>query len=380
MGSTSEGRSSTAHSLLVLRIADGEVFKVTDEATNVWSPSWSPDGRKLYFVSNHAGSMDLWQQPMGEDGRPEGDPQPVTIGLGIRSAAFSYDRQQLAYSKGRRVTNLWRVPILADRAATWADAKQVTFDQAFIEFIDVSPDGQYLLFDSDRLGNADLWKLRIEEGEMQQLTSDPAADWDPRWSPDGKEVVFYSDRSGNRDIWIMPASGGPARQLTHDEATELFPAWSPNGREIAFSSWKVRGEHDIWVIPAEGGDPRRVTRGSRPEWSPDGRWLAFSRDGRVWRIRSQGGEAEQLTQGPGSKQRWTPDGERIYFKGRREPSRNLWELRLKGRSERPVTDLVGRYGSLGGHGLATGGTYLYFTWEQALGDIWVMDVVTDEDQ
>ena len=58
-----------------------------------------------------------------------------------------------------------QVPILEDRPATWADAEQMTFDQAYIEFVDVSRDGRRLLFSSDRSGNQDLWTMAIG-GEM----------------------------------------------------------------------------------------------------------------------------------------------------------------------------------------------------------------------
>ena len=61
--------------LWVLRLADGEAFQVTDGLTKVWSPSWSSDGRSLYFVSNRGGGMDLWEQPLGPDGEPEGKPR-----------------------------------------------------------------------------------------------------------------------------------------------------------------------------------------------------------------------------------------------------------------------------------------------------------------
>ena len=75
---------------------------------------------------------------------------------------------------------MFRVPILSTRLATWADAEQLTFDQAFVEFADVSPDGGRLIVTSDRGGNADLWMLSTEGGEMEQLTTEPAADLRPR--------------------------------------------------------------------------------------------------------------------------------------------------------------------------------------------------------
>ena len=116
--------------------------------------------------------MDLWLQGMGPDAEPEDSPQPVTVGIGMRHAVFSPDGTKLAYSRGREVANLWRVPILEDRPATWADAEQLTFDEALIEVVDVSPDGQRLLISSDRSGNPDVWIMDTESGEQIQQIED----------------------------------------------------------------------------------------------------------------------------------------------------------------------------------------------------------------
>lgn len=84
----------------------------------------------------------------------------LTTGLGIHSAMFSPDGARVAYSRGGRISNVWRLPILPDHPATWADAVRVTSERAFIEFVDVSPDGQQLAISSDRRGNQDLGSCR----------------------------------------------------------------------------------------------------------------------------------------------------------------------------------------------------------------------------
>jgi len=304
----------------------------------------------------------------------------------MRRAAFSSDGTKIAYSRGRRVANVWRVPILTGRLATWADAEQVSFDEAWIESLSASLEGRQLIVSSDRSGNKDLWLLPLDGGEMQPLTSDPAPDIAPERSPDGKWIAFTLYRSGNRDIWVLPTAGGPARQLTFYEGVDLFPAWSPDGRELAFTSVRS-GNDDIWVVPFEGGAPRQVTSDPaferRPRWSPDGKSLVITsrlqhgaEASRLWRVPLDGGSAVPLTEGSGWLAVFADGGSRIFFVG--VARENIWSLSIDGGKEYPVTDFSGRRGDLGVEALATDGSFLYFTWEQDTGDIWVMDVVTDD--
>jgi TolB protein len=367
--------------LRVLRLSDGRSVAVTDDRANVRGPIWSRDGRYLYFSANRIGSADLWRQRVTDGGTPTGHPQQVTTAVEVRHAAFSADDTRIVFSKGRWVANIWRVPILDDRTATWADAEQMTSDHAYIEFVDVSRDGRRLLFSSDRAGNQDLWTLVIG-GETTRLTYDAAPEWGPRWSPDEREIVFYSYRSGDREIWAMPAAGGAARQLTRARGLDATPMWSPDGRTIVFRSERT-GNSEIWTVSADGREERQLTQEPAadysPAWSPDGQWLAFnsSRQGTrgLWRMPAAGGTPERLTRrSVAGSLIWSPDGARIYF-GEQEGSARLWALSLKDGSERVVADLAARRGGLAFQPPATDGKYLYFSWRNDVGDIWAMDVV-----
>ncbi|HAK54802.1 MAG TPA: hypothetical protein DCP38_04875 [Acidobacteria bacterium] len=308
----------------------------------------------------------------------------MSVGVGMSEAWMSPDGTKLAYVRGGQVGNVWRIPILDEREATWADAEQLTFDEAAIHGMDVSPDGTQLVVSSERSGNTDLWTLPADGGNMQQLTTDPTPDWTVRWSPDGQQVVFYSYRSGNRDIWIMPATGGTARQMTAHEADDWYPAWSPDGTEIVFGS-RRSGVFDIWAVSVASGEERLLTnsrfRDDLPGWSPDGQWLTFSsnRSGQseVWGIPAVGGEPEQLTTGGGQPRIWSPDGREIYFWRRRDAQ--FWALSMDTRTEHRLTHLTGRFGSADIGEMSTDGHYLYFPWNARQGDIWVMDVIQDQD-
>ena len=373
--------NSQVKQLWLLQVADGATTAISDGMTEDGSPSWSPDSKTLYFVSNRGGSKDLWQQRTSDTGVPQGEPERVSVGVGMSEAWVSPDGTKLAYVRGGRIGNAWRIPILDDRPATWADAEQLTFDAADIHSVGVSPDGARVVVSSERSGNADLWTLPAGGGDMRQLTTDPTPDWAARWSPDGLQVAFYAYRSGNRDIWVMPADGGTARQLTSDAGDDWWPAWSPDGTEIVFGSQR-RGVSDIWIVSVESGEERLLVEGrfrdDAPAWSPDGQWVAFrsNRSGRteVWRISSPGGEPEQLTTGGGPPLVWSADGEEIYF----YRGGQFWALSVDTRSERQLTDLTGKRGASSSGGVSTDGRYLYFPWTDRQGDIWVMDVVTDD--
>jgi Tol biopolymer transport system component len=359
-------RTNQVTELRVSRVGDQSAFSITDGRSNVWSPSWSSDGRYLYFVSNRVGSMDLWRQRV-KDGEPQGEPERVTAGIGMTSAAFSPDGRRVAYSRGRVVSNVWRVPILKDRPATWADARQITFDDAHIEMLDLPRDGKRLVISSDRAGNPDLWVLPSQGGEMEPIAADPTPDWAPAWSPDGKEIAFYAYRSGNRQIWVQPVTGGVARQLTKGEVENTFPVWSPDGQSLLFTKGQGRGDNEFLVVPAGGGTPRKLAMHpedkSLPRWSPDGRWLAFDsrRSGAtgLWRARAAGEDPRLLLEAEVYSVRWSPDSKWIYYIKVDEGSADTWAIGVDGRMERPMTELRGRRGGPGAirGALATDGSF-----------------------
>ena len=265
------------------------------------------------------------------------------------------------------MSHVWRLPVLDDRQPTWADAEQITFDEALIEYFDLSSNGERLAVQSDRAGNFDIWVLPASGGEMRQVTTEVAPDWTPRWSPDGQQLVFYSLRSGNREFWTVSVTGGPARQLTSHPQTDWFPVWSPDGREIAFSSQPS----GLRIMSADGGEARLASPSSALpfDWSPDGEWLLTSRG----RIRVEGGDLE-----PGVRDypHYSPDGSQILF----QREKNIWARSIDDGSERQITDLAddNRRGGFA-PGIGVTDAYLYFTWQEDVGDIWVMDVIQDEE-
>jgi Tol biopolymer transport system component len=98
--------------------------------------------------------------------------------------------------------------------------------------LDVSPDGRTLVF--DLVG--DIYTMPIAGGKATRITDGMAMDAQPRWSPDGQQIVFVSDRDGSDDVWVIGADGKNPRQITKTDRTQfLSPEWTPDGKYIVVS-------------------------------------------------------------------------------------------------------------------------------------------------
>ena len=145
----------------------------------------------------------------------------------------------------------------------------------------------------------------------------------PEFSPDGNRIVFASDRSSFDEIWRCDADGSNAVQLTHFEGPPTgTPHWSPDGKWIVFDSRRNQ-KSDIFVVAAEGGPVRRVTidnsQNGVPSWSRDGKNIYFTsnRSGgwQLWKIPWGGGAAVQVTKHAAFDSAESPDGRFVYTKG-----------------------------------------------------------------
>jgi Tol biopolymer transport system component len=365
---TEDAANADTSQLWLLREEDGAYIPLTDGRTLVRSPSFAPDGGALHYVSNQGGTMDLWRQALDEEGSPVGEPVALTAGLGIGRAVFSPDGNQIAYSTGGIVSNVWRVPLGTDEPVGWSDAQQVTYYEAQTEFLDLSHDGEWLALTSDRSGNDDIWIVPATGGAMRQLTTNP--------SPDGEQILFYSLRSGNRDLWTIPSGGGPARQLTDDPATEWFGTWSPDGSRIAYLNWND-GLRQLMIGPLEPWTPQPVLTSTPSVSIPtvgyawiDDRSLIVTVDGDL-AVVSDAGEIMRVYEGSGG----TIGGTKV--RGARTIIYKLDDqfstLDLDTGERRTVTDFSGRPGFLGFPYAATK-EQAWFTWSEERGDLWVMDV------
>src|SRR5690606_24177612 len=128
-----------------------------------------------------------------------------------------------------------------------------TTDEVTWMSLDVSPDGQTIVFDA--LG--DLYSVPITGGKATRLTDGMAFDAQPRYSPDGKTIVFASDRSGAENLWLMAADGKNPRALTSgDKGQYISPEWTPDGTYTVVSraTTDVRAStYELYLYHIDGG-------------------------------------------------------------------------------------------------------------------------------
>jgi TolB protein len=228
------------------------------------TPSWSPDGRALAYISYRSGRPDLYR-------------------------AFIYEGRgdHLVAGPGMSFTPAW------------------------------SPDGSRIAFTSTKDGNSEIYLINADGTGLQRLTNHRSIDTSPCWSPNGREIAFTSDRTGAPQIYVMGADGLNTRRISFDGSYNDAPAWSPSREfsEIAWSSRIERGPFDIVVYNFQTQQVRQLTtgRGSNesPNWSPNGLHLVFSSDRtgstQVYSMNRDGSNVRRLTrQGNNTTPKWGP--------------------------------------------------------------------------
>jgi Tol biopolymer transport system component/tRNA A-37 threonylcarbamoyl transferase component Bud32 len=386
---------STSQIWSLHRIED-DPLPVTEGIYMDQSPVWAPDGKSVFFISDRGGSGDVWWLPVDNRGNPTGQARSLTAGAGVGAIAFSMDGTRLAYAKVVDRSNIWSIPIVPERMLTLAEALPLTAENHYIERLSISPDGQWIAFDSNRRGNMDIWIMRTDGSELRQLTTHHAHDWTPRWSPDGQKILFHSLRSGNRDLFLIPVSGGAITQLTDHPAEDIAGDWSPNGQYIAFVSNRS-GNMDLWLMSSSGGAPQQLTSHMAldflPEWAPDGEHIVFStnRTGyyelfllSVEHILESDEKSKptQLTRGEWgtiSACYWTMDGQTIYAYGLGKQYRqglNLWAVSVTDGSAKPLLDLRDSVKETL-NSITSDGERIYFPLWERIGDLWVAELETN---
>jgi len=279
------GNVAEASSLALVDVATGEVERL--EMTGWWGPytaaDWAPSGRSLVVgqaADNLAHVSDSPSQIMEYD-LDSGRARPLfwlpvrlpRSGWGFSSlAVLDADRMVIDEESGQAEL----LEFTLDGGTASPTPHRLTSSLARDRQPAYSPDGEQIIFSSNRSGNIDLWTLNRATGAIAQLTDDPGDDWDPAYTPDGKQILWSSTRSGNLEIWIADADGSGARQVSRDGVDAENPTMTRDGQWIVYYS-NNDNSRGIWKIRPDGSDATHLVEVSclLPEVSPDGRYALY---------------------------------------------------------------------------------------------------------
>ena len=260
---TTQGQGNGRLYSLVVADADGENERTIMESPEpIMSPAWSPDSRRIAYVSFEDNVSSIFVQTLRTGNRVKVSSRP-----GINGApAFSPDGRKLVLTLGG------------------AD------------------------------GNLDIHVLDLSDRQLTRLTTNRSIDTEGSWSPDGRFIYFTSDRSGGPQVYRVPVAGGSPERVTFEGSYNARPRLSPDGSKLAMVHLD-RGNYRIAVMDVESKDLLVLSAGRQdesPSFAPNSDTLIYatrqSRNGVLETVTADGLVRQQLASGSGDVREpvWSP--------------------------------------------------------------------------
>jgi len=250
---------------LVISDADGQnIRNALNSADPIISPSWSPDGKKVAYVSF-------------EDRKPVIYVHELATGK----------RVMLSNQKGNNSAPAW------------------------------TPDGKQLAISLSKDGNTQIYGINSDGTGLHRLSRGYTIDTEPQYSPDGRYIYFTSDRGGSPQIYRMSAEGEQvegAKRISYKQGFVTSPRISPDGKYLAYIA-NIGGAYRLYIVNLATGDSQALTDGTSdesPSFAANGRYLLYStkvNGKRVLAAVSVDGNSKQVLTIPGSDVRqpsWGP--------------------------------------------------------------------------
>ena len=231
-------------------------------------------------------------------------------------------------------------------------------------------DATFIAYESYDSGNSEIYTMRPDGSDIVRLTKNKYNDSWPRWSPDGNKIIFVSDRNGNSEIYIMNRDGSAQLRMTENSFEDICPTWSPDGSMIAFCTRRYNnGGTEIVRRNVSSGSTwglnfTRLTyskdyHSSNADdfisWSPNGKWIAFESDRdrddpEIYLINAvDGSNAKRLTYTRALDEvpSWSMDSKNILFSSDmsglpHNGNYEIYKMDNNGRNLKRLTDIPGQ--------------------------------------
>lgn len=219
-----------------------------------------------------------------------------------------------------------------------------------------SPDGKWIALPVSGLEQSapvyNIFVVRVEDGKVTQLTSDPQRYGGLIWNPDSKSILLTGTIGGQGDIYRINISDKKASPLTGTPITGAAYSWSPDGKKLLYFADSGGGNFDIFLLQTGSSQPIRLTDApgfdSYPTWFQDGQHILFvsTRDGdqEIYRMNADGSGQTNLTNNPGVLDIWpslSPDGQYVIYLTSNNNQWDSWIMKADGSDKRKLTDIIG---------------------------------------
>lgn len=249
----------------ILEIADQDGYNAKPLLVSyepIMSPAWSPNGRKIAYVSFENRRTAIYIQDVATGAR-----RLVSQIPGINGApAWSPDGNKLALVLSKNVSpNIHILDLISGQMTQLTNDYYINTEPSF------APDGKSIVFTSNRSGNPQIYKMNLANRAVSRVTYEGKYNASASYTPDGNRLVVLNQDSGLFNIGTLDLDTGVFRILTNSGADSQSPTMAPNGAMVLFGTW-YKGQNVLGMAATDGSIqlrlPARSGEVQDPAWSP----------------------------------------------------------------------------------------------------------------